>query len=1265
MKLSIAVIALALAAIWVGSIQLARQVPAPSEFGAGPPPQSQSDSQAPAQPSPSPEPDPALAEAPFPARPSVPLPWRYGPDPAPVVPSHEVFTAFDKWLEDRSARASAAADSSTLDAEGLRLALRRREEMEELIRSNPKEALARALAPSVRATLPARIAEVVEQYVSGRGDLEVVCAYPEPGREGEVIPLRRYVALEGNRFTAFVYGRRLSQPTQLQVSLQGITLGRLMAVDEGPDDLPPAGSTFPLAPSPATEGLKRLLFIRVDFSDLPGELLTTNRAAELTRELHRFYQESSYGRSGFLEIGAGSAVTPVFRMPRTATSYGSNDDAGDLRSDALTAAANAGYILDNYDYDITCLRSVAGFDWSGLGMIGAPGAWIRGTSSLGVTAHELGHNYGLRHANFWDTGGTSITGAGTSIEYGDKFDTMGAASAGNNHFNARYKRLLGWLKEGEYTVATTNGTYRIYAHDQTNAVTGSRGLQIFANARTNYWVEFRQKFTGNRWLVNGVGVRWTGRGGEASLLLDTTPGSPREKDDASITLGRTFSDPISGIHITPLQKGGSNPAWIDVAVQRGAFSGNRPPQIHLTASASTGTTATTVSFQAAASDPDGDAIAYHWDFADESLGANSPNESHRWASAGDYVVQCTASDRKGGVARASLLIRIGTPTTLRISGRVTADGEPVEGVRVAVAPDRYTFTDSLGQYTLTGLNPGAYTVSATRERVGFEPVSFTNPITVPSNRSNLDFATVDVIQRRTVTLLPAGSSWRYWDQGTAPATSWIRRDFSDSDWSAGPAILGYGGDRETTVIDFGPDPNRKHITTWFRRTFVIDDPSRLANVRIGLLRDDGAAIYLNGTELLRDELPNGTLSATTLASSTASGNEELTYYPHDVPVSRLVRGTNLFAVEIHQISASSSDIAFDLRLTADALETVEPGIRLVRPIPGESFRTSDRVVLSAAIGDLPGAAFHHVAFLADGRQIGSATNPPFSITWIHPPAGDHVLVASAILNDGSQISSPAITNSVIDADLSPTLIPRGAVWRYLDTGIAPGADWHSLRFDDATWPSGLARLGYGEDGEMTVVRFGTNPALRHITTWFRHTFDLLGVSSITQLACRLARDDGAVVYLNGSELFRSGIRTGIVTPTQLAQSEVRDESEVLFTERIVPVSNLVEGLNVIAVEVHQASQASTDVGFDLELVAQRNALPEVPRLSLLVQNGQLRLSWPAPFANWRLESSPRLGPDATWHPVGTVSSTTSSSTSETTRLIPLSDATEFFRLTRP
>lgn len=1261
------------------------------------------------------------------------------PSPAPNSPGAPAFTGqaptdsptdravatFNDWIQRRLATTH-PSDAVAFDHEGLQLARRRYDQMSDLIQSNPRRALELALPDAVRATLPAQIADWVEERVAGRGDFEVLCAIPEPGHETEVRSIRRYAAFGDRRFNAFVYGRRANQPTLRDVSLHGIALGDNLALDESPvREMAPtetavalasqpqavcaegqdhsaatplarlleaygqpallccpdhaarfearlaaagtgtqAGSSLstPVAASPATEGTKRLLFIRVDFSDLEGESFTLSRATDLTRELHRFYQDNSYGRAGFFEIGSGSDVTPVLRMPRTAASYGSNDDANDLRNDARTAARNAGYVLTDYDYDLTCMRSVPGFGWAGLGFVGDPGAWIRGTSSAGVVAHELGHNYGLYHANFWDTEGATITGPGESIEYGDKFDTMGAASAGNNHFNARYKRVLGWLQDGEFSVATTNGTYRIHAHDQTNAVVGSRGLQIFANSRTNYWIEFRQRFSGNRWLFNGVGVRWTGRGNEASLLLDTTPDSPREKDDSAVTLGRTYSDPTAGIHLTPIAKGGTAPAWIDVVVHRGAFPDNSAPTIQLRAPVLQGTTASTLEFQVVATDPEGDPIAYFWDFGDETLGTNTPSITHRWTANGEYLVQCTASDMKGGTARAQTVVRIGAPTTLRISGRVTSDGEPVSGARVSANADRFTFTDSSGLFIIPGLNPDTYTVTATLDQIAFEPVSFSNPVNLTASRSDLNFAAVDVAQRRPVTLLAAGSFWRYWDQGTAPASSWIRTNFDDTTWNVGPAILGYGGDRETTVVDFGTNSSRKHITTWFRKAFVVDNPTRLSEVRLGLLRDDGAAVYLNGRELFRENLPSGTLTAQTVASSTVSGTDEVTYFERTVDLARLVPGTNVFAVEVHQSSASSSDIAFDLRLTAEVVQSVEPGIRLVRPAAGETFPTPGRLVLSAAVGELPESSVREVVFDADGVPIGTASSAPYTITWLNPPTGDHTVVATAILESGMRLASTPVTTSVRDANLSATLVRRGSLWRYLDTGVAPEATWTGRTFDDTSWASGLARLGYGEDGETTVVGFGSNPNLRHVTTWFRHSFDLTDAATITNLICRLSRDDGAVVYLNGQELFRSGLRTGAVTPTLLAQSDVRDDAEVLFTDRTVPSTGLVEGRNVLAVEVHQASRTSSDMGFDVELVGQRSALPTIPRLAVRRADNQLVLSWPSKLTDWRPEISPRLGADATWAPVP---GTASAGGSETTLVIPPTEGPAFYRLARP
>lgn len=178
------------------------------------------------------------------------------------------------------------------------------------------------------------------------------------------------------------------------------------------------------------------------------------------------------------------------------------------------------------------------------------------------------------------------------------------------------------------------------------------------------------------------------------------------------------------------------------------------------------------------------------------------------------------------------------------------------------------------------------------------------------------------------------------------------------------------------------------------------------------------------------------------------------------------------------------------------------------------------------------------------------------------------------------IEVPAPGNTVV-------LIDAGAAWRYLDTGVYPTPNWTARTFGDGAWPRGLAPLGYGDGDEATVVRYGTNTTNRHITTWFRHAFALASTSAVRALTLRLLRDDGAVVYLNGAEVFRSNMPTGIITQSTLALSAVPppDESTFYHTAALDPARLLV-GTNVVAVEVHQSATNSTDLSFDLQLLAE-------------------------------------------------------------------------------
>jgi len=163
------------------------------------------------------------------------------------------------------------------------------------------------------------------------------------------------------------------------------------------------------------------------------------------------------------------------------------------------------------------------------------------------------------------------------------------------------------------------------------------------------------------------------------------------------------------------------------------------------------------------------------------------------------------------------------------------------------------------------------------------------------------------------TLVAPFSSWRYLDTGIPPADEWTDLDFDDGAWSEGAAPLGYG-DAQTTWISYGGDPDHKHPATWFRHTFEVDDTATAGPLTLGLRRDAGAVVHLNGEEILRVHLPAGPLQPSTLAQEEVEGVYELKYFRDAVDPGLLVAGTNVLAVELRLASPSSDDLTFDLWL---------------------------------------------------------------------------------------------------------------------------------------------------------------------------------------------------------------------------------------------------------------------------------------------------------------------------------------------------------------
>ncbi len=200
-------------------------------------------------------------------------------------------------------------------------------------------------------------------------------------------------------------------------------------------------------------------------------------------------------------------------------------------------------------------------------------------------------------------------------------------------------------------------------------------------------------------------------------------------------------------------------------------------------------------------------------------------------------------------------------------------------------------------------------------------------------------------QARTVattdqTLIPAGASWKYNDLGTNLGTAWRSPGYSDGTWSTGFAQLGYGDGDEITTLGFGGDISNRYITYYFRHNFTVASPADFAALTARFVRDDGVVVYLNDIEVLRSNMPTGTVTNTTLASTAVGGTTESQWFEAPLDPSQLVAGNNVIAVELHQSGAASSDISFDFELVAAAVQVPAPSVSLLTPIDHATSNSS-------------------------------------------------------------------------------------------------------------------------------------------------------------------------------------------------------------------------------------------------------------------------------------------------------------------------------------
>ncbi|MCQ2233772.1 MAG: CotH kinase family protein [Paludibacteraceae bacterium] len=168
----------------------------------------------------------------------------------------------------------------------------------------------------------------------------------------------------------------------------------------------------------------------------------------------------------------------------------------------------------------------------------------------------------------------------------------------------------------------------------------------------------------------------------------------------------------------------------------------------------------------------------------------------------------------------------------------------------------------------------------------------------------------------------------------------------------------------------------------------------------------------------------------------------------------------------------------------------------------------------------------------------------------------------------------------LSASASAELLTKTSKWSYSYGAAAPVGTWKTASFDDSAWETGAGNFGYGGESNHDVkLDFGADKNNKPITAYFRSTFNVEDPSQFEKLVANLIYDDGAVVYINGKEIYRCNLPEGEITDSTLAL-DYENDAEASIN---IKVSDIVKGVNTIAVEMHQNTPTSSDLTFVLTL----------------------------------------------------------------------------------
>ena len=285
--------------------------------------------------------------------------------------------------------------------------------------------------------------------------------------------IARGLILDGDGDTAMVLG---SGETDLEVAF----------CCEGEEGA--SSSTAPELPN--TLGAQSTVVLLVNFADDTSQPFTVAEAQDMVfGQVSDYFYEASYNKT-WLEGEVYGWLT--MELSTSTCSF------SEVTAAAEQAASDAGIDLSLYDRRLFITPRDTNCAFAGVAEIGGGRAWMNGYLGVQVITHEVGHNFGLRHAHAYDCGDVSLGPDCTNRLYGDTTDTLGGPDEG--HYNPFFKQRLGWAGDGaaeEVEAVASDGVYVVEPYEtapgsQPKALKIPAGVDSATGSQKWLYVSYRQ-----------------------------------------------------------------------------------------------------------------------------------------------------------------------------------------------------------------------------------------------------------------------------------------------------------------------------------------------------------------------------------------------------------------------------------------------------------------------------------------------------------------------------------------------------------------------------------------------------------------------------------------------------------------------------------------------------------------------------------------------------------------------------------------------------